>query len=484
MTQKGVPLAYGKTWKKGERSTPESRAQAAQQKQDAADGRTVHRYAPRGSCRKILSCRDPELLLAGPAGTGKSRACMEKLHAMCLLNPGMRGLIARKSATSLSSTALVTWRRFVAREAIDAGDVVYYGGSAQEPASYQYRNGSVVVIGGLDKVSKIMSAEYDVIYIQEATELTENDWEALTTRLRNWKVSFQQIIGDCNPAAPEHWLKKRADRGATTLFQSVHEDNPILFTAQRELTPRGKDYVSKLDNLTGVRYKRLRLGLWVAAEGVIYEEYSSTVHILDAIQTTTAHVDPTGVPMEWPRYWTVDFGFNHPFVLQCWAEDPDGRLYLYRELFRTQKTVDQHAQKILSLVLNNRGAWTEPRPRAIICDHDAEGRAVLERELGQGTEPAHKAVLEGIEAVQKRLRIQKDGRPLLYILRDARQAEDPELRDSGRPTCTIDEFPSYVWATKQKEQTQKDNDDGMDAMRYMCAHKDFGIRVLYRSFAA
>lgn len=446
--------------------------------------RVQHRYTPRGSCRKILSCRDPELLLSGPAGTGKSRACMEKLHAMCLLNPGMRGLIARKSATSLSSTALVTWRRFVAKEAIEAGDVVYYGGSAQEPASYQYKNGSVVVIGGLDKVSKIMSAEYDVIYIQEATELTETDWESLTTRLRNWKVSFQQIMGDCNPQAPEHWLYKRCQRGSTTMFVSVHEDNPVLFNPDKTLTSRGKDYISKLDNLTGVRYKRLRLGLWVAAEGVIYEEYSANVHIIDRIPTQSLHVDPSGVPMEWSRYWTVDFGFTHPFVLQCWAEDPDGRLYLYRELYRTQKTVDQHAQKILSLVLNDRGAWMEPRPKAIICDHDAEGRAVLERELKMATEPAHKAVLEGIEATQRYLRIQKDNRPRLYLLRNANAAPDPELIDAGRPASTIDEFPGYVWATKQKEEPLKKDDDGMDAMRYMCSHKEFGIRVIFRSFTA
>lgn len=441
-----------------------------------------HRYAPRGACRAILGCRDPEVLISGPAGTGKSRAVMEKLHAMCLLNPGMRGLIARKSATSLSSTALVTWRRFVAAEAIDAGDVVYYGGSAQEPASYQYRNGSVVVIGGLDKVSKIMSAEYDVIYIQEATELTENDWESLTTRLRNWRVSFQQILGDCNPSAPDHWLKVRADRGVTTMFESVHEDNPVLFGPDRQVTDQGRDYIHKLDNLTGVRYKRLRLGLWVAAEGVIFEEYSSAIHVMDELPINTAHKDPNGIPMSWQRFWSVDFGFTNPFVLQCWAEDPDGRLYLYREIYYTQRTVDQHARKIMSLVLNSRGSWTEPRPRAIVCDHDAEGRAVLERELQMATEPAHKSVLEGIEAVQRRFRLAKDQRPRIFLMRNALVEEDSELREIGRPTCTIDEIPSYVWSNKKKEQPVKEDDHGCDAMRYVAAQRDFGIRALFRSF--
>jgi phage terminase large subunit len=451
----------------------------------------THMYRPRGSARAVLKCRDPEILMSGPAGTGKSRACLEKLHAMALLNPGMRGLICRKSATSLSSTALVTWRRFVAPEAITSGDVVYYGGSAQEPASYRYKNGSVIVIGGLDKVSKIMSAEYDVIYVQEATELALNDWEALTTRLRNWQVTFQQLLADCNPQNPDHWLKQRCDSGKTTMFESRHEDNPVLFGTEGDITPRGADYISKLDALTGVRYQRLRLGKWVAAEGVIYEDYQSTVHIIDAVSAGTASVCPSGIPMAWPRFWAVDFGFTHPFVLQCWAEDPDGRLYMYREIFMTRRTVDQHAKTILDVVREKDGRWREPRPHVISCDWDAEGRAVLERELGMATEPAHKSVLEGIEAVQVRMRPAGDGKPRIFFLRDALVEQDPMLVEANRPTCTIEEIPGYCWLNKSKKRDEidpqdepvKEMDDGCDTMRYVVAERDFGIRALFRSFS-
>jgi phage terminase large subunit len=407
---------------------------------------------------------------------------MEKLHAMALLNPGMRGLICRKAATSLSSTALVTWRKFVARESLEAGDVVYYGGSAQEPASYQYKNGSVIVIGGLDKVSKIMSAEYDVIYVQEATELRLKEWEALTTRLRNWQISFQQLIADCNPQHPEHWLKQRCDVGKTVLLESRHEDNPVLFGPDGQITDNGASYIAKLDALTGVTYQRLRLGRWVAAEGVIYEDYQSSVHIIDELPRVSDAVDPLGIPMSWRRYWAVDFGFTNPFVLQCWAEDPDGRLLLYREIYYTKRTVDQHCKQILGLVLNERGSWTEPRPDAIICDHDAEGRAVLERELGMSTVPAQKSVLEGIEAVQVRMRLAGDGFPRIAFLRGALVEVDQALVDAHRPTCTIEELPAYVWSDRKKDTPVKDNDHGADAMRYVVQEKDSGIRVIFRSF--
>ncbi len=438
-----------------------------------------HRYGPRGGCWSVFNCRDSEVLLSGPAGTGKSRACMEKLCVTALTNRGVRGLICRKTATSLSSTALVTWRRFVANELLLSGEVTYYGGSAQEPAQYRFGNGSEIVIGGLDKISKIMSAEYDMIYVQEATELTENDWEALTTRLRNWKISYQQIIADCNPSYPTHWLKQRCDSGKTTILPTHHEDNPVLFSQQGTVTARGTDYIGKLDRLTGVRYKRLRMGLWVAAEGVIWEDFEAATHIVDEIPVPhTEPLDHAGIPISWRRFWGVDFGFVNPFVCQMWAEDPDGRLYMYREIYMTHRTVDQHAKAILSIVAPE-GKWLEPKPTSTYCDHDAEGRATLEQELSLSTEPAHKAVLEGIDSVQVRMRLQGDGKPRIFLKRDALVREDPELKDMSKPLCTIEEIPGYVWSDKKKEQPIKEDDHGCDALRYVVAGRDFGIRPIF-----
>jgi len=431
----------------------------------------------------VFESRDSEVVISGPAGTGKSRSCLEKLHMMALVNPGMRGLICRKTATSLSSTALVTWRRFVVPEALRNGDVTYYGGSAQEPAQYKYRNGSVIAIGGLDKISKIMSAEYDVIYVQEATELDETDWESLSTRLRNWVVSFQQLMGDCNPSAPTHWLKLRSDSGRCHMLNSTHEDNPILFTPTGQITERGTDYITKLDSLTGVRYQRLRLGRWVAAEGIIYEEFTDA-HVIDEIPLhADTPTDHAGVPIAWPRYWSIDFGFVNPFVLQCWAEDGDGRLYMYRELYMTHRTVDQHAREILEIAAPG-GMWREPKPTDIICDHDAEGRATFENLIGRSTLAAHKPVLEGIEAVQVRLRDAGDGRPRIFLLRGAPVRRDLDLADACKPTCTLEEIPSYVWANRQKEGPVKADDHGCDALRYAVAARDFGVRAIFRSFTA
>jgi hypothetical protein len=110
----------------------------------------------------------------------------------------------------------------------------------------------------------------------------------------------------------------------------------------------------------------------------------------------------------------VDFGFTNPFVWQQWAVDPDGRLWLEREIYRTQRLVEDHAKDILNVVTVTAGAskgqWLYPRPAAIICDHDAEDRATLERHLGMGTTAAKKSVSDGIQAMSARLRPGR-GRP-------------------------------------------------------------------------
>lgn len=441
----------------------------------AADELT-HSYTPRGVLRQLFRERGAEVLVSGPAGTGKSMACLEKLHMMALANPGMKGLIVRKTLVSLGSTALVTWRKRVVPEALKAGVVRYYGGSPEEPPQYRYGNGSTIVIGGMDRAIRIMSSEYDAAYVQEATEMTTEDWEAITTRLRYGVVPFQQLIADCNPDAPWHWLYQRAQSGRTLMLESRHEDNPTLFDEAGQITPFGTAYIAKLDALTGVRYMRLRKGLWVASEGMVYEDYDPAVHVVERFE----------IPPSWPRYWSVDFGYTNPFVLQCWAADPDGRLFLYRELYMTKKTVDEHAFEILRKVAHkypDGWHWQEPKPQFLVCDHDAEGRAVLERELGLSSKPAHKAVTEGIQAVSRRLRPAGDGRARLFIMRDVTIRRDPELVEAKKPASTAEEVVGYVWergASKAaaggekpiKENPVKMDDHGCDAMRYVVAQLD------------
>jgi hypothetical protein len=453
----------------------------------------IHEFTPYGSAVDLFHARDREVLLVGPAGTGKSRVALEKLNMSALLNPGMKGLIVRKTLVSLGTTALMTWRKFIIPEALESGTVEFYGGGPQEPAGYRYDNGSFIGIGGMDRPLKIMSSEWDIIYCMEATELVIDDWEALLTRLRNWVISYQQIMADCNPGHPTHWLKARSDNGKVRAIESRHRDNPRLFDQTTGLpTEQGKQYLSILDGLTGVRRLRLLQGLWAAAEGLIYKGYDPAVHLIDS----WVQWPETGLPpQDWKRFWSVDFGYTNPFVLQCWAEDPDGRLYLYRELYRTKRLVEDHARDIMEIVrpclkccgssevthycwscTKCKPKWNEPEPYALICDHDAEDRATLERYLELGTDPAQKGKKMGIQAVEARLKVLGDGKPRIYLCRDALVRRDTDLDDRKLPCSTIEEIVAYVWKVdtqgREKEEPLDENNHGMDAMRYMVYERD------------
>lgn len=418
--------------------------------------RLTHRTEFRGAAKQLLSYRGAEVVLSGPAGTGKSRACLTKIHLACLKTPGVRALVVRKTARSLGSTTLVTWREKVAKEALEAGSCSYHGGSAEHAAGYRYDNGSVVVVGGLDVPDKVLSSEYDLIFVDECTEVTEKDWNTLITRLRNHRISFQQIIGACNPGPPTHWILTRS-QSSLKLLHSRHEDNPAYYS-NGSLTEEGRRYMEILDGLSGVERERLMHGRWAASEGIVFTEYDPAVHLVPRYE----------IPDDWERVITVDFGYRHPFVAQWWAIDHDGRAVMYREIYHTERLVEDHARQMREYMRGERVS-------EIICDHQAESRAVLERYLGRRTRAAKKSVLDGLEAVQSRLKKRE-----LFFMEDSLVELDPSQREAGKPTRTVDEFGTYVWDTR-KEAPVKTNDDGMDCVRYLCAHLDLNDRQGVRS---
>jgi len=278
-----------------------------------------------------MRMREREVLVAGPAGTGKSRACLEKLNLVAMQAP-IRGAIVRKVRKTLSQAALVTFEEKVMPKPHPARFWT-------EDQEYRYGSGAVVAVCGLDDPEKIKSTEFDLIYVQEATELEQLDWELLVSRLRNGQLSYQQIIADCNPADPFHWIKQRCDRGECVLLDSRHEDNPLLYDHERgEWTEFGRRYLETLDTLTGYTYQRLRLGQWVAAEGMYFTEWNPEVHVVDSFE----------VPEEWPRWVGVDYGFASPWCCLWLTRDPETRVvYVYRERYGAGLRDEEQAQEIL-----------------------------------------------------------------------------------------------------------------------------------------
>ena len=118
----------------------------------------------------LFRCKDPEVLLEGPAGTGKTRALLEYVNYLCEEYPGIRVLIFRKTRTSMNESVLVTWEEKVLWENHPAKVGDAHRNNRQH---YRYPNGSHVVIGGMDNSDRIISTEYDVAACIEDTEVTQ-----------------------------------------------------------------------------------------------------------------------------------------------------------------------------------------------------------------------------------------------------------------------------------------------------------------------
>ena len=175
--------------------------------------------------------------------------------------------MVRRTYTSLVGSAVVTYERKVLPYPPGHPKCAVRKLGASKPEMYLYPNGSSITLGGLDNPDKFLSAEFDYVYINQAEELRLDDYEKLSGRAtgRAGNAPYPQVMADCNPDVPTHWLLSR-DR--LLRLSSRHEDNPTLFDPDTgAITPLGTQSLEALDALTGVRYKRGRLGLWVGSGG-------------------------------------------------------------------------------------------------------------------------------------------------------------------------------------------------------------------------
>ena len=415
---------------------------------------SVARYKPQGNIKRIFENQSREVLVQGPARTGKSLGLLEKCYLAACKYPNSRSLLIRKTRASMSESVL----QLLEDDVIPRGAPWRSGARRSMRDQYRLPNGSIIVPIGMDHTDKVMSSEWDRIYVFETTELVQDDYLKLISRLSGKNTPFRQIQCDCNPTFPAHWLNQRATTGLMDRIATTHKDNPRWWDeAAGAWTKEGDEYVhGTLGRLTGHMRERLLLGRWAAAEGLVYPEFEPSVHVIDAM--------PEGWE-QWRKVRAIDFGYTNPFVCQWWAIDGDGRAYLYREIYRQGRTMREHSEDINRLSAGESYDYT-------VSDHDAGDRATL-GENGIDSVPANKEVSMGIQAVAERLHIAPDGRPRLYFLRSALVERDETLAERSAPTSTVAEFDSYIWAQLKdgkptKEEPVKGNDHGMDAMRYMC----------------
>jgi PBSX family phage terminase large subunit len=205
------------------------------------------------------------LLLAGPAGTGKSRLAAEKLHGYMLKYPNSTGIALRKTRESMvNSTVLFLERTIIGRDPRVS--------HKRDSHRFEYANGSVLAYGGMkdeDQREQIrgigIDAGVDIIWAEEAIKFNEDDFNEMTARMRGHAAPWQQIILATNPGPPGHWINQRLIiQGEAAVYDKARpEDNPYNPPA----------YIEGLQRLTGILRQRLWEGKWVQAEGLVYPEF-------------------------------------------------------------------------------------------------------------------------------------------------------------------------------------------------------------------
>lgn len=469
-------------------------------------------FEPLPTQRAFLLSTADQVMLSGSFGAGKSRIGCEKGYFLNLRYPGNRGLIIRKSLKDVKTSTVnqtllpeVIPRSHVPEKAKIGNDKVK-GHTKRENIIRHYTgvedpNGDPVlseiyyygIEGGRsarddDLPEKIGSTAFGWIFVDEGTELERGEWNQLYGRLRYkgkrqagklYSVPFRQIFTATNPDSPNHWMHEhfRPDepsKGKGEVFKMNLFDNPHL----------PQEYVDNLEaNLSGMYYERYVKGKWVGAEGAVYNEYDPAKHLLDFEDLPrsgqwqyhgeetyeqgemSVYVTP---PPDWRIYRTIDFGLRNPFVCQWWAESPDGKLVMFREIYKTGTIVEDLAKKIRALTPDGR------KMEMTVADHDAEQVETLRRH-GVESQPAKKDVEAGIQSVKARMQNQDDGKPALYFLKNARAHQpDTQLVLDDKPLKTVDEIYGYTWEDDDKEEPEKEDDHGMDAMRYLVHTRDGG----------
>ena len=177
--------------------------------------------------RELLFDESRYLVLCGGGGSGKSIFAGRKVLERVIYERGHRWLVCRKVAKTLRDSCFAQLRGQIAdhypkcRAKVNKSDM-----------RITFPNGSEILFAGLDDVEKLKSI-YDItgIWIEEASEITEADFNQLDIRLRTDFSQYLQMILSFNPISITHWLKRRffdtRDERATT-HRSTYRDNRFL----------------------------------------------------------------------------------------------------------------------------------------------------------------------------------------------------------------------------------------------------------------
>lgn len=338
----------------------------------------------------------------GSRGGGKSWALRRKLVLMAFNYPGIRILLVRRSFPEIKENHLFPLLSEL------SGAVEY----KESSKTFIFPGGSVIILGYCDAerdVLRYQGQEYDVIALDEATQLTEYQFSTFKACLRGANSFPKRMYLTCNPGGVGHsWVKrlfidciyKQGEKAEDYRFIPARVyDNSALLKSDPE-------YVDALKSLPGALRKAWLDGDWNVFEGQFFPEFSRDMHI----------TEPYSIPRGHTRFAALDYGFDMLAVLWI-AVLPSGELVVYRELAISGLTLTRAAQAVventfekLSYVVASPDLWNRRQ------DSGESGVCVMSRV--EGMPPIIKADdrrIAGWRALREVLATDKSGEPKLKI---------------------------------------------------------------------
>ena len=271
----------------------------------------------------------------GARGGGKSHVVRIKSIGGALTYSGIQILIVRKEYPELEQTMILPMRRMIPAE------VATYNGASR---MFTFVNGSVIKFGhyGDSDLEEYHGQQWDWIFMDEATQFTEEKFIKLGACLRGATKIPRRMYLTCNPGGVGHeWVKrlfvdKEYQKGEKasdyTFIPATVEDNPQLLAASPE-------YVQMLEMQPEDVRRAWRYGDWDALAGTFFPEFQLDTHVIEPFFR---------IPDEWKKYRAFDYGLDM-FACLWVAVDFEGRCYVYREVQQPNLIVSEAAKLMLDL---------------------------------------------------------------------------------------------------------------------------------------
>ena len=431
----------------------------------------------------FLSADKKHVGFGGARGGGKSWSVRTKAKILAASHAGIKILIVRKTFPELVNNHinfLITELHGIAR----------YNKTEKV---FTFANGSTIKFGycNNDKdLEQYQGAEYDVIFLDEATQLQEMWIKKISACVRGVNAFPKRIYYTCNPGGASHGYFKRLfidkkyedgeDPNDYAFIQALVTDNKALMASQ-------PDYIKQLEALPPKLREAWLYGRWDIFEGQFFEDFRMTpdpqkcleagITPEQALQQRrwTHVIEPFDLNVGACRGWNImrsyDFGYNKPFSLGYWAVDYDGTLYRIMEMYGCTQTPDEGVkwspdeQFRRIRELENEHPWLKGRK---IVDSVADpaiwdcsrGESIAETAARYGIyfTPGDNERIPGWMQVHYRLQFDQNGYARMYVFNNCK--------------AFIRTMPLMMYSeTKPEDLDTKLEDHCPDEVRYMCMYR-------------